>query len=159
MTFKLFLPGIYAEDGPNPDLIAAQQLAVTIAEASWQQRVGTQIYPLLMQAAQWKAEHMAVNAYFGHIDPWGGSPNDYVRAHGYPLPSYYPVHGNNVESLYSGWETVERAILAWTNSERHRIHLRGENDFYRAQIFIGTGRALHWEGRSWLWVFISAPPM
>lgn len=149
---RVYLPAVYNEVNQKEALIRL------ILNSSWQQRPNPYADDVLNRAAQGKADDMASRDYFGHVDPSGGTVNEYIREAGYRLPDYYPKKGNNCESIVIGASTAEGAIKAWLGSPSHRIHLQGEIDFYRGQRAIGVGMARAKDGRL-LWVFISAPPM
>ena len=131
-------------------------MADLILKAEWQQRKNGIAHSVLMEAAQYKADDMARNGYFGHVSPSGEAPNDYVRAHSYELPGRYLPGKNNVESLVIGTATAEDAIARWLASPAHHAHLVGGNSFYQEQNAVGVGTAIHPDGRR-MWVFISAP--
>ncbi len=133
----------------------AYKLAKIIATAGWQKRVGVVIHPLLMASAQVKAEDMRNRGYYGHTSPIGVTANQVLRATGYPLPSWYPEKGNNIESITKG-ETEEAALTSWLNSPGHYKHLTGSDKFYAGQSAIGIGHAVVKDGNDF-WVFHSAP--
>lgn len=120
----------------------------------------------LDQAAQQKANDMVEKNYFSHTSPTGISANQNVRMTGYRLPEHYPLDGNNVESLYIGGDDAKETALevaqevadAWLNSEHHRAHVYGQNDFFRKQMCIGVGYApIQKEENRGYFVYISAP--
>lgn len=149
---QVYLPAVYNK------INLVEALIRLILNSSWQQREDPYADPILVRAAQNKADDMAKRDYFSHVDPDGGTVNEYIRAAGYRLPDYYPQKGNNCESIVIGASTPEGAIEAWLNSPSHRIHLQGEIDFYRSQRAIGVGMSKAKDGRT-IFVFISAPPM
>lgn len=150
------------KDGPagngNPPVDPRHIFLEIVIAAGWQQRQGIIIHPILMRAAQAKAEHMAVMNYFAHTSPDGVTPNELARRVGYILPDWYPQRGNNIESIYIGHDEPEEPIKGWFNSPRHHDHLVGQGDFYRSQNAIAVGTAIAQDGRS-IWVFHSAPNM
>jgi len=112
----------------------------------------------LDQAAQAKANDMARLGYFAHTSPSGVSANQNVRNTGYLLPDWYPVSGNNVESLYIGTDRPEDAAAAWLASDYHRMHVFGTEKFFREQNCIGVGYApFPNEQHRGYWSFLSAP--
>lgn len=129
-----------------------------IMTAGWQKRRDAVIHPLLMLAAQKKAEDMVRKKYFSHNSPSGFTPNENVRSVGYTLPPWYPTKGNNVESIYGGSDNPESVVSAWFNSPHHHDHIAGATDFYAGQGAVGIGSAPVGDG-GWVFVFLSAPNM
>jgi uncharacterized protein YkwD len=124
--------------------------------AGWQKRTNPVPHPLLMEAAQRRAEDMARRGYLSHTSPDGVTPNEVVRSVGYRLPDWYPEKGNNVESLYLGHDEPEEPVRSWFDSPKHHDHLVGEGKFYGSQTALGIGTAVAKDGRQ-IWVLISAP--
>lgn len=133
-----------------------RELIAIILLAEWQKRPRPVVNPLLMKAAQTKAEDMALKEYFSHTSPDGISANENVRSAGYVLPDWYPEHGNNVESIALGYMTPAKVVEGWLNSPNHRVHLAGEIDFYRNQNQLGVGMTVN-KKKALIWVFLSAP--
>lgn len=153
----IYLPWVATSQGTSY-ISESERLAHLILEADWQQRKHGEVNHLLMKAAQYKADQMAALGYFSHISPTGEAPNDYVRAHGYVLPDWYPVGKNNIESIALGAKTPEEAIQLWLASPTHKTHLAGEIAFYAGQEQVGVGIATRPDGAR-VWVFLSAPSM
>lgn len=117
----------------------ATQVADMLINSDWQQRPRIICHPLLVLAAQNKADEMAVRDYLSHTNPDGVTANENVRLSGYRLPDWYELKGNNVESWAFGYDTVERAIAGLLKSPTHRNHIAGESNFYRSQECFGVG--------------------
>lgn len=149
----------FAEDECSANQPAAWMLSL-IRNATWQGRAEVRCDYRLAQAAQWKADHMAAWVYAGHVTPQGVAPNDNVRAHGYPLPDWYPVGGNNVESFAAGWSfnTAEIVLAAWKASPTHWRHVAATDPFFVGQQCAAVGYA-YTPGGGWYhyWTFMSAP--
>jgi hypothetical protein len=128
-------------------------------ESAWQQRENPTAHPLLMLAAQNKAEDMAKYEYAAHMSQIGIMPNANVLNTGYPLP--YDRHENNVESFAAGWgySTVEIVLAAWATSFTHWRHVTGGGEpFFINQECLGVGYAFTPNrGFQYYWVFVSAP--
>ena len=105
----------------------------------------------LAQVAQAKAEDMARNNYFGHVDKKGYGMNYYVNKAGYRLPeSWLKDKKNNFcESIAAGSDTPLDGIIQLINDggvkqhtkAGHRVHLLGIGDFYKDNVDIGIGWA------------------
>ena len=103
----------------------------------------------LFASARFHAEEMAEHDYFAHQSAVTGDwPNKMARDHGYALPSWYPVDGNNIESLAAGtWFTTAIVVLnalivdEGVDPPGHRNHLLGIGDFWAASREIGVGYA------------------
>ncbi|MEM7127417.1 MAG: CAP domain-containing protein [Chloroflexota bacterium] len=124
-----------------------------------QQRPFVVCNSVLAAVAHDKAVDMATRNYFGHTNPEGVGANTLVRNANYPLPSYYGsnLDSNNIESLAAGYDTVEKAWVAWMESSGHRTHLLGLNSFYGEQVEIGVGYAYSESSLyKHYWVFFSA---
>lgn len=72
--------------------------------------------PLLVAAAQAKADHMAQNSYFAHTSPTGEQPWDFISAAGYE----FSYAGENL-----GINFLDSAKLhdAWMNSPSHKYNI------------------------------------
>lgn len=103
----------------------------------------------LFASAEFHAEEMADNNYFGHqSDVTGDWPNKMARDAGYDLPDFFPDNQNYIESLAAGnayghpADVIELLIVdAGVPSLGHRKHLLGidEGDFGANEIGIGHG--------------------
>lgn len=143
---------------------AAAMLAA-IANAEWQHRRRVRCHPLLSNAAQAKTDDMAAQVYAEHISPENVSPNDNVRAAGYPLPPWYEVGANNVESFGAGFAYSTPAIMltAFATSPLHWRHISaatpaGPEPFFVGQECLAVGYS-ETPGRGFFhyWIVLSAP--
>ncbi len=117
--------------------------------------------PILSAVARARAEDMGRRHYFDHISPEGQGANDLVSEAGYRLPDYYgrELASNNIESIGAGAQEAEAMWEAWMQSDKHRAHLLGENDFFREQTDYGIGFArVPGSDYEFYWVFLSAKP-
>lgn len=121
-----------------------------------QQRPSLGTCTALERAAEWKAADIAQYDYWQHQASNGEWPNATARRFGCALPSAYGDGWNGVESLGAGSKDALAIFTALANSPRHRVHLFGENSFYRQQTHMGIGMAVG--GRyGWVWVILIAP--
>jgi uncharacterized protein YkwD len=105
----------------------------------------------LAQVAQTKAEDMARNNYFSHVDKKGYGMNYYINKAGYRLPDYWlkDKKNNFCESIAAGPDTPVDGIVQLINDggvkqhdkAGHRVHLLGISDFYKDNVDIGIGWA------------------
>jgi uncharacterized protein YkwD len=109
-----------------------------------------------MTIAQAKADEMRKLNYFAHTSPTGQTVNEFIESRGYRLPDWYPDQGNSCESLRLGPNDINSTINAWLKSPGHRVHVVGENDFFRDQTAIGVGLSEDPDGGT-ISVFMSAP--
>ncbi len=86
--------------------------------------------PLLMKAAQAKADDMAARGYFAHQTPDGRMPWDWIAAVGYEFAAA-------AENLAVGYPTDDDLISAWMESEGHRHNLLNQK---YTDIGIGVAR-------------------
>jgi hypothetical protein len=119
----------------------AGELAHVMYTHSEQQRAEMNCHPILAQAAQEKAQDMAVRDYFGHQTPDGIGPNRWVIEAGFVLPDYYGEENdaNSIESIGAGTGDVDEVWSLWMAFETHRTHLLGLDPFFAAQIAYGIG--------------------
>lgn len=121
-----------------------------------QQRATLGTCAALERAAEWKAADIAQYDYWQHQASNGEWPNTTVRRFGCDLPAAYGDGWNGVESLGAGSKDALPIFIALANSPRHRVHLFGENSFYRQQTHMGIGMVVG--GRyGWVWVILIAP--
>ena len=131
-----------------------------MATDAGQRRESVTCNSILAEVARARAEDMAAREYFGHTNPDGIGPNYLVTEAGYKLPDWYDnsLDANNIESIAAGFETPNTAWDAWMNSQGHRTHLLGLQDFYAEQVIVGVGHAYAPDSRfKHYWVVISAP--
>ena len=103
----------------------------------------------LAMVAQAKAEDLARNNYFDHVDPLGYGLNYYVSKAGYKLPQGWldEPFANYVESLAAGSTNPKEGILQLLNDGEepdhdkagHRIHLLGIDEFFGKGVDVGIG--------------------
>jgi uncharacterized protein YkwD len=105
----------------------------------------------LAKVAQAKAEDLAKNNYFDHVDQKGYGLNYYVVKAGYILPEGWldDPSANYVESLAAGPQNPKMGIIQLLNDNDelvhskagHRVHLLGIDDFFSKGVDIGIGWA------------------
>jgi hypothetical protein len=137
-----------------------EQLAGFLLGSANQEREVFELDPILCAVARAKAKDMGARRYYGHVTPEGFGANYLVEAAGYPLPDNWgdDLDANNVESIAAGYETPTSVWNAWMNSAPHRVHLLGQNDFFRSHDRVGIGFASV-PGSPYVeyWVVITAP--
>lgn len=89
--------------------------------------------PLLEDAAQMKANHMAENSYFAHTSPDGTTPWYWINQSGYK----FRTAGENLAVHFTDSREVEEA---WMNSPRHRDNILNQN---YTEIGIATARGTY----------------
>lgn len=117
-----------------------------------QERKKLIVCPSLMLAAEWRAAGLASGGPWGHVDQFGGWPNDYARRAGCNLPEHYPPGKNNIESIAAGSISAEAIFIALARSPRHSDHLFGRGDFFGAQTHIGVAMVEGIPPYTWYWV-------
>jgi uncharacterized protein YkwD len=105
----------------------------------------------LAKVAQAKAEDLAKNNYFDHVDLKGYGLNYYVAKAGYKLPKEWlsEPSSNFVESLAAGSANPKEGIIQLLNDGEepvhdkagHRVHLLGIDEFFSKGVDIGIGWA------------------
>lgn len=121
-----------------------------------QERDEIRCHPTLVAAAQWKAEDLAVHDIWGHTASNGESPNETVRRFGYNLSGDYSDSGNTCECLAAGMDDPAYALKLLLESENHRRHILGENDFFQDQECAGVGYVRSTKGFIHYWVVLIA---
>lgn len=106
-----------------------------------QQRPRLDVCPCLMQGALWRATGLANGEPWDHKDRQGRRPNGLARSYGCTLPAAYSDDANYIEELTAGTADPLVAFTSLANSPMHKIHLFGENDFYRVQTRVGVAMA------------------
>jgi len=108
----------------------------------------------LAQAAQAQAEWLAANDFAGdpHAGAGGSTANERVRAAGYRLPSYWPVRGNQVESVTRSWDAPDEAARDLAAHAGHRDHMLSIGWFAGHTVW-GVGHSATY------YVVVTAPPM
>jgi len=115
-----------------------------LARHAGQLRASVLLEPRLCAIARDHCQDMVDRGYFGHTNPEGYGPNVRLYLTGYPLPNWYipSLDANYIESLYKGWgadDSAARAVSGWVGSSAHRVHVLGEDPFYRVQVLVGVG--------------------
>ena len=87
--------------------------------------------PLLARAAQAKADDMAAQGYFSHVEPDGAPPWHWFSAAGY----YYTSAGENLAINFNNAQSLESA---WMQSPAHRANLLRDK-YTRVGIGISRG--------------------
>lgn len=150
---RVYLPSI------RGDAITGEGQAspVTAFMAAWLAALGTKAQDMvqdtrLVAAAQKHATWLAANAVTAnrHIGENGSTANERARAESYRLPDWYPVVGNNIESVGECYDGPERALQLLVDSPPHRAHLLREG-WFAGHCVVGVGNAAHY------WVVVSAP--
>jgi len=108
---------------------------------SRQQRPRLTVCNALEAGAGKRAWGLANGEPFLHTDRQGRHANGIARALGCALPPEYSDNANYIESLTAGMNDAQVAFDSLARSDHHRVHLFGENDFYRAQHHVGLGFA------------------
>lgn len=70
----------------------------------------------LTTAAKRHSQDMALQDYFSHKQPNGGTPGDRITATGYQWSSY-------AENIAAGMSTPEAVVAGWMNSPGHRANI------------------------------------
>jgi hypothetical protein len=146
-----------APDGEAEIARVRGEMMRVFTESEWQQRANPTAHPLLMLAAQRKAEDMLKWRYFNHMSQTGIMPNNNVLLTGYPLPAWYDRHENNVESIALNLPNAEAVFAAWMTSETHARHATGSHEFFRNQNCFGVGYIRGPEDSGAYYVLVSAP--
>lgn len=128
-----------------------------------QQRPIMECDPILMRVAQERAGDMAANGYFDHTNLAGQGPNYLVREAGYTLANGYgsAIDANQIESIAAG-VSYSRASSVWMalrGSPFHKMHVLGEDPFFREQNEFGIGYVYNPDSRQkHFWVLLTAKP-
>ncbi len=142
----IYLP-IIATEHANP---VAAFYRLTIGDER-QQRTALGASAPLELAAEWKAADIILHDYWSHRTYNGEWPNATVRHFGCNLPPEYGNDWNGCESLVAGSPDPMVMFNALAESPAHRVHLFGENDFFRQQTHMGVAVAT---GGQWGWVWV-----
>lgn len=101
--------------------------------------------PILMKAARMRAQDMAENNYFGHVNPQGEGVNWLMHGLGYTLEDRYvnKKSFNSFESIAAGYATglacINSLILdKGQDPPAHRQHLLGMTDFWSDLVDVGA---------------------
>lgn len=151
---KLYLPAVKRET-VEVGASYKDELFNLIFKSSLQRRTKLTRHALLDKAAQIRANDMATKNYFAHTSPEGVTVNEVIRSCGYVLPSYYPIKGNNCESLHMGNGNAAEVYQGWVQSPSHSKQVFGTDDFFKVQEQAGVGIARSKVGRYYT-VFLTA---
>jgi hypothetical protein len=100
------------------------------------------IHDALRASSQAHADEMAAFNYFSHVSAvTGRHPNRNAFDHGYPLPEWWDLDANYIESIAAGNGTAAAALRQLSNSTGHRDHLFGVTDFFANNREAGIGYA------------------
>lgn len=103
--------------GGNMAAVISAALVELTNEDRAKEELGTlSVNPLLVAAAQAKADDMAAKGYFAHVTPDGYQPWHFIQEAGYE----YSSAGENLAVNFSDSENVEDA---WMNSPTHRANI------------------------------------
>lgn len=108
---------------------------------SRQQRPRLEVCESLEAGAAQRAYGLAHGDPWAHKDSAGRGANGIARAYGCQLPAEYSDNANYIESLTAGMDDVQVAFDSLARSPSHKVHLFGENEFYKAQYHVGVGFA------------------
>ena len=106
-----------------------------------QQRPRLEVCKVLEAGAMQRAWGLAHGQPWAHRDSTGRGANGIARALGCSLPAEYSDGANYIESLTAGMADAQLAFDSLARSDHHKVHLFGENDFYRQQFHYGVGFA------------------
>lgn len=115
----------------------AVQLAELIRKHPQQSRAVIRCNAKLTQIAVHKATLLSENNIIMH-NIGHKTPNQLLRAKGYPLSEVYPALGNQVEALAAGENNAKKTLQQLLNSKNHRRLLLGEVSFYQPQNEMGV---------------------
>lgn len=143
---------VYLLNRARHDPVAYQQeqnLPVSLSDVTPQPPLA--VNSALFDSTEFHANDMATRNYFAHTatPPVNLTPNEMATNAGYVLPDFYPVPGNNIESIGAGnvintaAEVLDLLIVdEGVPSLGHRVHLLAMNDFFADHREIGVGHAL-----------------
>lgn len=161
MTVATFLPVI----GNGPVIVPQadepeRELFAFMKEHPEQKRLMLTWHGTLAAVAYYRCREMATRDFFSHVDPEGKGPNFWAEYHDYKLPAHYlPSDDFNCIESIAAYGSPSDVWAVLMDSEGHRTHLLGLNDFFAAQTNIGVGY-FEMEGSRWgkYYSVISAPP-
>lgn len=143
--WRTFLPRI-----AQPHALAGQSDAdspLAVFTAAWLALLGDRASLMrydarLAQAAQAQADWLAANDFADdpHVGANGSTANERVRASGYTLPSYWPVRGNQCESVTRSWDAPDEAARDLASHAAHHDHVLGLG-WYAEHTQYGVGQA------------------
>lgn len=117
---SFFIAAVYLKTLIAENQLAAVVTATLVDLANGDRKAedlgALKVNPLLVEAAQAKADHMAENGYFAHVSPDGRDSWYWFREAGYS----FSYAGENLAVNFSDSEDVEEA---WMNSPTHRANI------------------------------------
>jgi hypothetical protein len=109
-----------------------------------QQRPTMSYHPLLGEVARARADDSALNAeeWRGHTDGQGFGPDYYICEIGYE-GVFCPIENPEANSVESGTGGLDPAIALqhFLDSPPHKLHVLGEHEYFRGQLYYGIGHA------------------
>lgn len=146
LSWHVYMP-IAGSGSPDPDASCffndkALEFYRLLKDDPRQQRAQLVCNKALVAAAMLRAQGLANGDPIAHHDAAGVWANAYARNAGCKLPDFYPIEGNNIESLTAGMDKATRAFQSIVDdSPSHRKHLMAETPFFQDQTQIGIGYA------------------
>lgn len=98
------------------DFLAAVYAETLVTLANKSRVIELKVNPVLVKAAQNKADDMAAKGYFSHVTPEGKTPWQWISEAGYN----YVYAGENLAVNFTESEDVNKA---WLNSPTHRANI------------------------------------
>lgn len=161
----------YLNDVRNNPSIYSEEIGIDLSDVD-------SIHPLiwnnkLANAAQKKAEDMAIRNYFDHFTPEALSPCQLAEREGYVFPEDWPDTDkfNYIESISGGSSKsgkdhiinliYDNGLPHLEDGTNHRSHLLGMKDFWAEHTEIGIGFAYNEisDYKGYLVVFTGVPEM
>lgn len=112
----------------------ATELAQLIKQHPSQKRPLLQCNELLSSIAQQRAEQLANN----NADS-GISANQVLINGGFRVPNYYPIIGNQVESVAKNLDQASAVFEQLLSTSKYHDHVMGVGEFYGLQSELGVG--------------------
>ena len=132
-VFTATLAGPALRSAQLAAVISADLVDLTNQDRESNQLQGLTLSPLLVQAAQAKANDMAANGYFAHISPTGLNSWYWFKQAGYN----FSYAGENLAVDFTDSGAVNQA---WLNSPTHRANIMDANF---TQIGIATSQGMY----------------
>lgn len=122
--------------GASTDISATQLLADTNSQRASNHETALSLDNELTQAAQSKAEDMALRDYWSHTTPDGKTPWTFINATGYQ----FAAAGEN---LAYGFSSSDALMNGWMNSPDHRVNVL---DKVFTQVGFGIAQSQNFQG-------------
>jgi len=122
-------------------------LSVPLTDASHQPPLA--LNTALVGSARFHAQEMAAQNYFGHQSAVTGDwPNKMAKDSGYPLPAFWELNNNFIESIAAGTTSPTQTLNLLLIDEGidppgHRIHLLAMHPFFASHDEIGAGHGFN----------------